>query len=347
VLEAQLARLEGGEGARALCFASGLAAITAVTRLLSAGEEILAGDDLYGGTFRLFSRILGRRGIGVRYADPTDPESLCSQIGPRTRLIYVESPTNPLLEIADIGAIAEQAHRKGALVCVDGTVMTPYLQRPLELGADIVVHSATKALCGHSDVTAGVVAVRDARLADELYLIQNGEGAVLGPMDSFLLLRGLKTLAIRLDRAQENTRRIALFLARHPAIGRVHFPGQPDHPGRAVHERQARGPGQVVGFRAGSAEAARIIAESTKLFAITVSFGGVNSSICLPRRMSHASIPPGARPREAVPEDLVRISVGIEDADDLIRDLDESIARASAMGHVLGGRRCATEELPV
>ncbi len=323
VLESQLARLE--RGTRAFAFASGLAALSAVTGLLSVGDEILAGDDLYGGTFRLFSRILPRSGVGVRYADPRDLRAFEAAIGPKTRLIHVETPTNPLLTIADLKGLAAIAHRHGALLSVDNTMLSPYLQNPLELGADIVIHSATKYLCGHSDVTAGAVVVKDEKLAESIYLHQNGNGAALPPFDSFLLLRGLKTLGLRLSRQQETAGRVAEFLSSHPAVTRVHYPGLRGHEGRAVHEGQARGPGAVVSFETGSAERSRAIVEAAKLFAITVSFGGIASSISLPARMSHASIPPELRATRSFPSDLVRLSIGIEDEDDLIADLDAAL----------------------
>jgi len=326
VLEELVAELEGAE--RGFAFASGLAAMTAVTRLLSAGDEIVAGDDLYGGAYRLFSKILARTGITVRYADATDPAALAAAMGPRTRLVHVETPTNPRLRIVDIAAVAEVAHRGGAVLSVDNTAMSPYLQNPLALGADVVMHSATKYLCGHSDVTAGVVATSDAKLAETLYLIQNGEGSALGPFDSFLLLRGLRTLGLRMDRQQASAQKVAEFLAGHPDVERVWFPGLDGHPGADIHARQARGPGAVISFQTGSLEVSRRVAEASKLFAITVSFGGIGSSISVPCRMSHASIPAEVQKKVELPEDLVRVSVGIEDAGDLIEDLGRALEAA-------------------
>ena len=325
-VEKHIASLEGG--IRGFCFATGLAAITAVTRLVSPGEEILACDDLYGGTYRLFSRILGNRGIDVRYLDLTDPDALSSCIDDRTKLVYLESPTNPLLQVIDIATIAEIAHRSGALVCVDNSTLSPYLQRPLELGADIVLHSATKFLCGHSDVMAGAVVVGDPELAEELYLIQNGEGAVLSPFDSYLLLRGMKTLALRLDRQQSNAQKIAEYLSTHPVVEHVFYPGLAEGRQREIQQSQASGNGAVLSFTTGDPEVSRVLVEETKLFNITVSFGGVNSTISLPNYMSHASIPQHLRHQKSIPTDLVRISVGAEDVDDLIEDLSAAFEQA-------------------
>ena len=327
VVEKQIATLESGS--RGFCFATGLAAITAVTRLVSPGEEILACDDLYGGAYRLFSRILAKRGINVRYVDFSNLAAVAAAITPNTKLVYLETPTNPLLQIIDIAAVADIAHRNGSLLCVDNSTMSPYLQRPLELGADVVLHSATKFLCGHSDVMAGAVVVNDDELAQELYLIQNGEGAVLSPFDSFLLLRGSKTLALRLDRQQTSTKKIAELLDAHPAVERVYYPGLADQQQLRIHRAQASGDGAVLSFATGDPEFSRAIVEATQLFAITVSFGGVNSTISIPNYMSHASIPAHLRQQKNIPTDLVRISVGIEDVDDLVDDLSQAFEFAS------------------
>ena len=338
VLETQLAALE--EGSKGFAFSSGLAAITAVTRLLKPGEEILACDDLYGGTYRLFSRILARRGVDVRYVDFADLAALEEAIRPQTRLVYLETPTNPLLKTIDIARVAEIAHRHHALLCVDNSTLSPYLQRPLLRGADIVVHSATKFLCGHSDVTAGAVVVNDPRIAEELYLIQNGEGAGLAPLDSFLLLRGMKTLAVRLDRQQQNAIKVAQFLRGHPAVTRLNFPSLLAGADRAIYDSQARGPGAVISFETGDADLSRRLAEACTIFNITVSFGGVNSTISLPNYMSHASIPPELREGKCLPRDLVRLSVGIEDADDLINDLIQASQRAHSIARVNTALAC-------
>ena len=339
VVEKQIASLEGGS--RGFCFATGLAAITAVTRLVSPGEEILACDDLYGGTYRLFSRILAKRGISVRYVDFRDLDAVAAAITGKTRLVYFETPTNPLLQIVDIAGVADIAHRNGALACVDNSTMSPYLQRPLELGADIVLHSATKFLCGHSDLMAGAVVVQDEELAQELYLIQNGEGAVLSPFDSYLLLRGTKTLSLRLDRQQANTTAIAKWLSNNSAVERVYFPGLAEGEQLRIHRAQSSGDGAVLSFVSGDAEFSRAVVEATRLFAITVSFGGVNSTISLPNYMSHASIPAHLRQQKSIPVDLVRVSVGIEDIDDLLEDLGQAFEVAGRQ--FVGARSVAAD----
>ncbi len=329
VLETQLALLESGS--RAFCFGTGLAAITAVTRLLQPGDEILACDDLYGGTYRLFSRILAKRDITVRYADFSDEAALLAALTPKVKLLYLETPTNPLLQILDLEKIAALAHRHGAQVAVDNSTMSPYLQRPLELGCDIVIHSATKFLAGHSDVMAGAVIVKDTALAEELYLIQNGEGGGLAPFDSFLVLRGIKTLALRQNAQQANATALAHYLQQHAAITDVYFPGLATGEAAAIHKRQASGPGSVLSFRTGDAELSRRLVEGCRLLTITVSFGGVNSTISLPNYMSHASIPEHLRQQKQIPRDLVRVSVGIEAIEDLVADLEQSLAAAQAM----------------
>jgi len=325
VLEAQLAELEGC--AHAFAFASGMAAICAVTRLLSCGDHLLAGDDLYGGTYRMLSRLVTRQGIRVSHVDTTDLNAVGRAITPQTRMLLVESPTNPLQRITDLRALGDLAHESGALVVVDNTLVSPWLQQPLSLGADLVVHSATKHLAGHSDLTAGVVAVRNSRLADELAFTRNAEGTALAPFDSWLLLRGLQTLPLRLERQQASAGKLAEFLARSGSIQRVYYPGLPDHPGHDLHASQARGPGSLISFETGDVEISRRIVESTRLFTVSVSFGALHSLISLPCRMSHASIPDSER---SLPPDLVRLSVGIEDPIDLAEDLDAAIRSARA-----------------
>jgi cysteine-S-conjugate beta-lyase len=327
VLEKHLARLEGGT--RAFCFSSGMAAITSVCRMLKSGDEILTDIDLYGGTCRLFTKILSRSGIGVRYADACDTEQFAKQVTPATKLVYVESPTNPLLQVLDLPKLAEIAHRNGALFCVDNSTMSPYLQNPFELGADIVLHSGTKYLSGHSDVTAGVVVVRNNQLSQEIHFLQNAEGNALGPFDSFLLLRGLKTLKLRLDQQQQNTQAVAEYLVKHPKVKKVYYPGLRSCAGFDLQRRQAKGNGAVLSFTTGNFESSRIVAEKLRLFRIAVSFGSITSTACLPSKMSHASVPAELLGARALPQDLVRLSIGIEDIDDLITDLEAALNQIS------------------
>jgi cystathionine beta-lyase len=321
--EEQIAVLEGGRFACA--FASGMAALVAVTRLVKAGEEILAGDDLYGGTVRLLSKVAPGLGIRVRHVDASDPAAVAAALSPSTRLLLVETPTNPLLHIADLERLAGIAHAQGALLAVDNSLLSPCLQRPLALGADLVIHSATKLLCGHGDVCAGAVVTDSEDLHERLAFHLNAEGTGLAPFDSWLLLRGMKTLALRVERQCATATRIAEFLAGHHQVEKVYFPTLASPCARAVHERQAKGPGPVVSFTTGDPETSRRVVESTRLFAIAVSFGSVGSSISLPCRMSHASIPQELRGRLGPPQDLVRLSVGIEDAEDLIGDLKAAL----------------------
>jgi cystathionine beta-lyase len=306
-----------------------MAALATLTRLSPAGSHILAGDDLYGGTWRLLERCLPRSGVRASFVDATDVEKLGAALRPDTRLVLIETPTNPLLRIVDIRVVAEVVHRHGALLAVDNSLCSPWLQRPLELGADVVVHSATKHLCGHADVTAGVLAVRDPALAQEIAFVQNAEGTALGPFDSWLLLRGMKTLGIRQDREGENALLVARFLADHPSVKRVHHPSLPDHPGRDVHFRQASGAGSVISFETRSPSVSRALVESLRLFTIAVSFGSTSSTASLPCWMSHKSITDRAH---ALPEDLVRLSIGIEDAQDLIDDLAQAFDAAERAG---------------
>ncbi len=323
VLEDQVAALENGT--RGFAFSSGMAAIASVMHLLKTGDEVLADWDLYGGTARLFGRVLPRFGISVRYVDASSADTIEEQITPATRMIYVESPTNPMLRIVDLKATAAVAQRHRILFCVDNSTMSPYLQNPLDLGADIALHSATKFLCGHSDVTGGCVVVKDAKLAEEIYFLQNAEGTALGPFDCYLLLRGLKTLKVRMDAQQRNAALVAEFLAAHPAVRQVFYPGSTDHPGYAIHQSQARGGGAVLSLTAASAAAAKSIAEKSEMFRISVSFGSVSSTISVPLKMSHASVPPEVLAQRPIPDSLLRLSLGIEDADDLIDDLTQAL----------------------
>jgi len=329
VLEDHVATLEGGT--RGFAFASGMAAITAVARTLRTGDEILADSDLYGGTCRLFTRVLERGGVTARYADAGDLATFAARITPNTRLIYVESPTNPLLRVLDLRALAALANAHDALLVVDNSLMSPYLQRPLELGADVVLHSATKFLCGHADVTGGVVVVKDEKLAEDIAFLQNAEGNALGPFDCFLLQRGLKTLKLRVDAQQRNAQQIAEFLAADPRVERVFYPGLATHPDYELQRSQASGAGSVLSFTAHSVEAAKAGAERAKMFQICVSFGSIHSTISLPGCMSHASVPPEIAATRELPPQLVRISVGIEDAGDLIADLDQALTGAAVV----------------
>jgi cystathionine beta-lyase len=323
VLENLIAKLEGGT--HGFAFSSGMAAITAVARTLRSGDEILADSDLYGGTCRLFTRVLERSGITARYADAGNLETFAWKITPRTRIIYVESPTNPLLRVLDLRALAELAHANNALLVVDNSLMSPYLQRPFELGADVVLHSATKFLCGHADVTGGAVVVKDAKLAEDIYFLQNAEGNALAPFDCFLLQRGIKTLKLRVDAQQRNAQLLAEFLAADARVSRVFYPGLTSDAGHTLHLRQACGAGSVLSFTAHSAAAAKAVAERARMFQICVSFGSIHSTISLPGCMSHASVPPEIAATRELPAELVRISVGIEDVEDLIADLDQAL----------------------
>ncbi|KAI4386553.1 hypothetical protein MLD38_004480 [Melastoma candidum] len=319
-LERLLAKLDNAD--RAFCFTSGMAALAAVTRLVNSGDEIVAGDDIYGGSDRLLSQVAPRSGIVVKRVNTSNLDEVASAISPLTKLVWLESPTNPRLQISDIRKIAAIAHENGSLVLVDNSIMSPVLSRPLELGADIVMHSATKFISGHSDLMAGVLAVKGESLAKQLYFLQNAEGSGLAPFDCWTCLRGIKTMALRVEKQQENAQKIAEYLSSHPQVKKVNYPGLPCHPGRDLHYSQAKGAGSVLSFLTGSVALSKHVVETTKFFSITVSFGSVKSLISLPCFMSHASIPTDVREARGLTEDLVRISVGIEDVDDLISDLD-------------------------
>eukprot|EP00640_Fibrocapsa_japonica_P001980 CAMPEP_0113937692 /NCGR_PEP_ID=MMETSP1339-20121228/4254_1 /TAXON_ID=94617 /ORGANISM="Fibrocapsa japonica" /LENGTH=530 /DNA_ID=CAMNT_0000940555 /DNA_START=55 /DNA_END=1647 /DNA_ORIENTATION=+ /assembly_acc=CAM_ASM_000762 len=324
--EEQIAQLENG--CRAFAFTSGMAALSAITRLAQAGDEIILSDDSYGGTYRLLAKVAARNNIRIRYLDMSGhqgPANLQAAISESTKLVMLESPTNPMQRIIGISDIARVAHTKGALVSVDNTMLSPILQNPLDLGADICMHSATKFICGHSDTMSGVVVVKDPALAEQVYFFQNAEGTGLSPFDSWLLLRGVKTMQLRVMAQQANCERVARFLQNHPAITTVNYAGLEDFPGHDLHRSQARGAGSVLSFRTGSLAFSQHIVSTTKLFKITVSFGSVNSLISLPGAMSHASIPAEVRAAREFPEDLVRLSIGIESVDDLIGDLSAAI----------------------
>lgn len=323
VLESLLAKLDKAD--RAFCFTSGMSALSAVTHLVRTGEEIVAGDDMYGGSDRLLSQVIPKTGTIVKRVNTADLDEVASAIGPQTKLVWLESPTNPRQQISDIRKIVDMAHTRGALVLVDNSIMSPVLSQPLELGADIVMHSATKFISGHSDVMAGILAVKGESLAKDLYFLQNAEGAGLAPFDCWICLRGIKTMVLRVEKQQENAQKIAEFLNANPRVKKVFYAGLPDHPGRALHYSQAKGSGSVLSFLTGSVHLSKHIAETTKYFSITVSFGSVKSLISMPCFMSHASIPVGVREARGLTEDLVRISVGIEDVNDLIADLDVAL----------------------
>ena len=326
-LEQCIAALEGG--AHGLAFASGMAAEAAVMQLLKPGDHTVAVDDLYGGTYRLFRRVLEPMGLSFSFVDGSDLTAVERSLTERTRMVWLESPTNPLLKLIDIAAVSKLAHARQLLVVVDNTFMSPYFQRPLSLGADITVHSATKYLGGHSDVIGGALVVNREDLFEQLAFIQNAVGGVPGPIDAWLVLRGLKTLAIRMREHEANARQVAEFLRVHRKVARVLYPGLADHPQRDLARRQMSGFGGMVSFEVkGGLEPARRVVERTRLFTLAESLGGVESLIELPALMTHASIPAETRRAHGVADGLVRVSVGIEDAADLISDLDQALAEA-------------------
>ncbi|MDP4150519.1 MAG: PLP-dependent aspartate aminotransferase family protein [Bacteroidota bacterium] len=335
VLETAMAHIENGR--HGLCFASGVAATDAVLRLLSPGDEVIAANDMYGGTYRLFTKIFEKSGIRFHFVDMQDTAHISSQINAQTKLIWLETPTNPLMNIVDIAAVAAIAGSPSSspsrspaqkiLVCVDNTFASPYLQNPLDLGADIVLHSATKYLGGHSDTIHGALVMNDDELREKLYFIQKSCGAVPGPQDCFLVLRGLKTLHVRMDRHCTNGEAIARYLRQHPKVGKVYWCGFEDHPGYAIAKKQMRGFGGMMSFtlKDDSLPTAIKLLSSTKLFALAESLGGVESLINHPASMTHASIPREERIRNGLSDSLIRLSVGLEDAGDLIEDLEQAI----------------------
>ncbi|RYC52173.1 cystathionine gamma-synthase [Flagellimonas olearia] len=324
-LENALASIENGN--YGLAFASGLSAIDAVIKLLSPGDEVVSTNDLYGGSYRLFKQIFEKYGITFRFVGMQEADAIEKHINDKTKLVWVETPTNPMMNIIDIKAVSTLAKKHGLLLAVDNTFATPYLQRPLDLGADIVMHSATKYLGGHSDVVVGALVVKDKELADKLYFIQNASGAVCGPMDSFLTLRGIKTLHVRMQRHCENGKAIAEYLATHPKIEKVYWPGFESHPNHDVAKAQMDDFGGMISFvpkGASYADAIQIV-EKLEVFTLAESLGGVESLAGHPASMTHASIPKEEREKSGVVDALVRLSVGIEDVNDLIADLEQAI----------------------
>lgn len=325
-LEANIAALEGGEyGA---CFGSGLAAIDCVIKMLSPGDEVISTNDLYGGSYRIFKTIFEKYGIKFHFVNMLDLRNIEDKINEQTKLIWVETPTNPMMNIIDIRGVSALAKKNDILLAVDNTFATPFLQRPISLGADIVMHSVTKYLGGHSDVVMGALVVKDKTLANEIYRIQNSSGAVTAPMDSFLVLRGIKTLHLRMQRHCENGAEIAAFLSKHPKVDKVYWPGFEDHPNHAIAKEQMDGFGGMISFTlvGNSLEEAKKVASSAELFSLAESLGGVESLIGHPATMTHAAIPKEERERSGIVDSLIRLSVGIEDVEDLIDDLKHALS---------------------
>jgi cystathionine beta-lyase/cystathionine gamma-synthase len=324
-LERNLSAIEGGK--EGFAFASGMAAIGAVATLLVSGDHVIVSDNTYGGTFRLFDKVLSRYGLAFSYVDTSRLDDVERAFTPATRMLFVETPTNPVMQITDLAAVAELAHRRGARLVVDNTFASPCLQRPIEFGADLVVHSTTKYLNGHSDSVGGAaIAVRDDDI-EWLRFVQNAEGAILSPFDSWLVLRGTKTLPIRMARHNENGMALARFLADHAKVRHVYYPGLPSHPQHALAARQMRGFGGMLSFELGSLEAARRVLDNVRLLALAESLGGVESLISHPATMTHASVPADRRTALGITDGLVRISAGIEDIEDLQEDLSQALAR--------------------
>ncbi|HXE74134.1 MAG TPA: PLP-dependent aspartate aminotransferase family protein [Candidatus Xenobia bacterium] len=323
-LEKNLAKLEGG--AHALAFASGMAAINAIMTLLKTGDHVICSHAVYGGVYRLFTRILVNFGLEVSWIDTTYPENVEKAVKKNTRMLYVETPTNPTMEISDLAAMNRIARAHNLKLVVDNTFMSPYLQRPLEYGADMVVHSTTKFLNGHSDSIGGAVALRHQDDRDRLYLIQKSAGAILGPMDCWLVLRGVKTLAVRMEQHNKNAQFIAEFLERHPKVKRVYYPGLKSHPQHELAKKQMKGFGAMLSFELGSLEAAQRMLRQVKVCSLGESLGGVETLISHPATMTHASVPPEERAKIGITDGLVRISTGIEDVEDLIADLDRALS---------------------
>lgn len=327
-LEEAIAVLEGGT--RGFAFASGMAAISSVFMLFSAGDHLLVPEDVYGGTYRFLTKILARMGIEVSFVDTTRLERIEAAIRPQTKAIFLETPSNPLLKVTDLAAVSQLAKAHRLLTIVDNTFLTPYYQRPLEWGADIVIHSATKFIGGHSDVVAGLVVTKDEDLGNQLYLLQNGFGAVLGVQDCWLVMRGLKTLKSRLDVSTQSAVKIAKWLEANPHVQRVHYTGLASHEGHAVQERQASGHGAVLAFDIGGRQMVKAFFDAVRLPIVAVSLGAVESILSYPAMMSHAAMPAEERRQRGITDGLIRLSVGLEDTDDLLADLEQALNRAAA-----------------
>ncbi|MSR06357.1 MAG: cystathionine gamma-synthase [Gemmatimonadetes bacterium] len=325
-LEKNVAALEGGR--HGFAFASGTAATDTVLKLFSAGDHVVAGENVYGGTHRLMTQVFGRLGLTFTFVDSRETDRVAAAITPKTKMVFVETPTNPLMRITDLTAVAQLTKARGILLAVDNTFATPCFQRPLEFGSDIILHSTTKYLNGHSDMVGGIVVVNRDDIAERLQFLQNASGAVPGPLDCWLALRGTKTLAIRMRQHDANGRRIAEWLEKHSAVRRVYFPGLPSHPQHDLACRQMSGFGGMISIELGSLERARAMVEATRLFALAESLGGVESLIGHPASMTHASVPKEMRDAMGLTDGLVRLSVGIEDVGDLMADLEQALARA-------------------
>ncbi|MDZ5711185.1 bifunctional cystathionine gamma-lyase/homocysteine desulfhydrase [Jeotgalibacillus haloalkalitolerans] len=322
-LEELIKDLENGHAGFA--FGSGMAAISSVMMLFDTGSHVVLTDDVYGGTYRVMTKVLNRLGIDSTFVDTSNPENVKNAIQENTKAVFIETPTNPLLKVTDIAAVSAVAKEHGLLTIVDNTFTTPYWQTPIDHGADIVVHSATKYLGGHSDVVAGLVVVNSAELAEEVHFVQNSVGAILGPQDSWLLMRGIKTLGLRMEEHEVNAKEIVSFLERHEGVTTIHYPGIKSHPGHETAAKQSRGFGGMISFDVGSGEKAARVLEKVKYFTLAESLGAVESLISVPARMTHASIPAERRAELGITDGLVRISVGIEDIEDLLLDLEQAL----------------------
>ena len=322
-LEEGIARLDGG--LRGFAYSTGMAAITCLLMLFKSGDHLIVTEDLYGGTCRLFDKVFNQFGLSFTYVDTTDPAAVEAAIRPETRALFVETLTNPLLKFADLPSLARLCKNRGLLLIADNTFLTPYLLRPLDMGADITVYSATKYLAGHNDTLGGLVAAKEPELAERIYFHQNSVGAVLAPQDSWLIIRGMKTLGIRLDRQQENALKIATWLKKHPRIGKVYYPGLPEHPDHALMKQQAGGFGAMIAFEVERHTLVEQLLLKTQLISFAESLGGVETLMTFPEVQTHADIPPELRARLGINNLLLRLSVGIEDADDLIEDLRQAL----------------------